>query len=103
MGNDLSAALAAHLESAEAATTDSSDTAGADTFGQLARLVQDVAGVEADSLSRESSLKDLSVASLALVELTIRAEEKFGVRFEESTVLAFETLGDVVDFIQAER
>lgn len=101
MASDFSAALAAALNTQQPDTNADKSTEG-DTFGQLARLIQDVTGVEEDSIERDASLDNLGVSSLALIELTVRAEERFKVRFEESTVAGFDTVGDVAAYIDAE-
>lgn len=106
MGNKLGDALAAHLNTTDNSASDSAgNSAGrntddaSSTFGQLAQLIQNIAGIDAEQIHRDSKLKDLAIPSLSLIELTIRAEEAFRVRFEEGTVLAFETVGDIANYI----
>ena len=60
-------------------------------------------GVSADDIERDSSLEDLGATSLALIELTVRMEQEFGVRFEEKTAAGFTTVGEVVDYVDARR
>lgn len=79
--------------------------AGADPLlAEFAALVEDVAGVEAGEVTRESRLReDLGVDSLSLIELTVRAEETFGVRLEDKTVAAFGNVGEGLDHLAEHR
>lgn len=95
MSSDFSAALQAHFNSQK----ESEPTHDSDTYGQLTALIAKVTGIDAESIDRDAKLADLDVTSLALVELTVRAEEKFKVQFDEGTVLNFDTVDDVVQFI----
>ena len=70
-----------------------------DTLGQLIALIRKVTGIEED-LGRETRLKDIGVESLDLVELTVRAEEAFQVRFSEETMLNSETIGDIAEYVE---
>ena len=106
MGNKLGDALAAHLNSTSNTASDSAGNSvdkntddASSTFGQLSQLIQNVTGIDAEQIEPESRLEDLAIPSLSLIELTIRAEEAFRVQFEEGTVLAFETVGDIANYI----
>ncbi|MDK6259242.1 MULTISPECIES: acyl carrier protein [Corynebacterium] len=79
--------------------------AGADPLlAEFAALVEDVAGVEAGEVTRQSRLReDLGVDSLSLIELTVRAEETFGVRLEDTTVAAFGNVGEGLDYLAEHR
>ncbi len=106
MGNKLGDALAAHLNTTGNSASDSAGNSvdrntddASSTFGQLAQLIQNITGIDAEQIEPESRLEDLAIPSLSLIELTIRAEEAFRVRFEEGTVLAFETVGDIANYI----
>lgn len=68
-------------------------------FAHLAGLVADVLGCEPTEVHRHSRLRaDLGADSLSVIELTVRAEEEFGVRLNDRTVLGFHTLGDAADY-----
>ncbi|WP_448854083.1 acyl carrier protein [Corynebacterium frankenforstense] len=79
--------------------------AGADPLlAEFAALVEDVAGVEAGEVTRESRLReDLGVDSLSLIELTVRAEETFGVRLADTTVAGFGNVGEGLDYLAEHR
>ena len=42
---------------------------------------------------------ELGLTSVNMLYLVIAIEETFGIRFDDVTVLSFETFGDVVDYI----
>jgi acyl carrier protein len=69
--------------------------------GQLAELVNEVAGVPVDDVQLDKSfVDDLDVDSLAMVEILVGCEEKFGVTIPETTNL--KTVGDAVAYIEAQ-
>ncbi len=94
MANDFS-----HLLRSKFGQEEPEQEAAGDTYGELARLITRIAGVE--NPERGDRLEDLGLSSLNLIELTVRAEERFGVRFEEATAAAFETVGEVADYIDS--
>ena len=51
----------------------------------------------ADSITKESSLKDLGLDSLDLLEIVSEGEEKLGVQFSDDELMSFKTIGDVVN------
>ncbi|QGU07900.1 Meromycolate extension acyl carrier protein [Corynebacterium occultum] len=71
---------------------------------ELAKIFQDYAGVEAADVVPEARIiEDLAVNSLSLVEITIRIEEAFGVQLEDKHVMNFQTIGDLIGHLEAER
>lgn len=69
------------------------------TLGQVAALIESVAGVEADEVTAESTPDSLGIDSLSRIELIVRAEEHFGVRIDEETALGFSTVDDLVTYL----
>src|SRR4051812_25181092 len=68
---------------------------------QLAELVNDVAGVPVEDVQLDKSfVDDLDVDSLAMVEVVVAAEEKFGVSIPDDEVKNLKTVGDAVSFIE---
>lgn len=61
---------------------------------ELEQLIADVAGVDAEAISPESTPSSLGIDSLTLIEIVVRAEEAFGVRIEEEDAREFRTVGD---------
>lgn len=67
----------------------------------LADIVNEVAGVDADDVQLEKSfIEDLEVDSLSMVEVIVAAEEKFGVSIPDDEVKNLRTVGDAVSFIE---
>ena len=67
----------------------------------LAEIVNEVAGVDADDVQLEKSfVDDLDIDSLSMVEIVVAAEEKFGVRIPDDQVKNLKTVGDAVSFIE---
>lgn len=55
------------------------------------------------SITMESSLKDLGLDSLDLLEIVTDAEEKFNIRFEDDELVSFKTVGDVVKSAEGKK
>ena len=69
---------------------------------QLAELVNDVAGVPVEDVQLDKSfVEDLDVDSLAMVEILVGCEEKFGVTIPDEESKNLKTVGAAVAFIAA--
>lgn len=71
---------------------------------RLAELLSEQFGVEAESITLETSFEeDLGADSLDLVEMMMALEEEFDVgEISEETARTLKTVGDVVDLIGAQ-
>lgn len=70
----------------------------------LASIVNEIAGVaEADVQLDKSFVDDLDVDSLSMVEISMAAEEKFGVSIPDSELKNLKTVADVVNFVKANQ
>ena len=68
----------------------------------LAEIVNDIAGVSADDVQLDKSfVDDLGVDSLAMVEIIVGCEEKFGVTIPDEESKNLKTVGDAVAYIEA--
>ncbi|MFC4334446.1 acyl carrier protein [Salininema proteolyticum] len=66
----------------------------------LTEILEEVAGVNPDDVAAEKSFTDdLDVDSLAMVEVVVAAEEKFGVKIPDEEVANLKTVKDAVDYI----
>ena len=73
-----------------------------DIRADLAEIVNEVAGVDADDVQLEKSfVDDLDIDSLSMVEIVVAAEEKFGVRIPDEEVKNLKTVGDAVNYVSA--
>ena len=69
--------------------------------GNLAEIVNEVAGIPTDDVQLDKSFTDdLDVDSLSMVEVVVAAEEKFGVKIPDDEVQNLKTVGDAVSYIQ---
>ena len=68
----------------------------------LATIVNEVAGVPVEDVQPDKSfVDDLDIDSLSMVEVVMAAEDKWGVKIPDSEVKNLKTVGDAVNFIQA--
>lgn len=75
-----------------------------DVLAGLASIVNEVAGIPAESVQLEKSfVDDLDVDSLAMVEVVMACEDKFGVTIPDSEVKNLKTVGDAVNYITANK
>lgn len=65
-------------------------------------LIGEVCAGEEEKLNEESLFALLSIDSLSFVELVVKAEDKFGIQFEdeELTVYAWERVRDFIDAVE---
>jgi acyl carrier protein len=67
----------------------------------LAELVYDVADVPVeDVLPEKSFVDDLDIDSLAMVEIIVGIEEKFGVTVPDEEAKNLKTVGDAISYIE---
>ena len=72
-----------------------------DIRAQLAELVNEVAGVPVEDVQLDKSfVDDLDVDSLAMVEIIVGCEEKFGVTIPDEESKNLKTVGDAVAYIE---
>ena len=68
---------------------------------QLADLVNDVAGVPVEDVQLDKSfVDDLDVDSLAMVEIIVGCEDKFGVTIPDEESKNLKTVGDAVAYVE---
>jgi acyl carrier protein len=73
-----------------------------DILPDLAAIVEEVAGVEADEVTADKSfVDDLDIDSLSMVEIAVQAEDKFGVKIPDDELANLRTVGDAVKYISA--
>ena len=70
-------------------------------LAQLAELVNDVAGVPVEDVQLDKSfVDDLDVDSLAMVEIIVGCEDKFGVTIPDEESKNLKTVGDAVAYVE---
>lgn len=67
----------------------------------LGEIVDEIAGVPAADVTPEKSfVDDLDIDSLAMVEIAVAAQDKFGVEIPDEQLKDLKTVQDVITFIQ---
>ncbi len=70
-------------------------------FEQLKKILVEELRVDADDVTMEATLtSDLGVNSLELADLTLLCEEKFNLVIEDEDLHTFNTVGDVVAYLE---
>jgi len=66
----------------------------------LGEIVEEIAGVPADEVTPgKSFVDDLDIDSLAMVEIAVAAQDKFGVEIPDDQLKDLTTVQDVVNFV----
>jgi acyl carrier protein len=66
----------------------------------LGEIVEEIAGVPADEVTPgKSFVDDLDIDSLAMVEIAVAAQDKFGVEIPDDQLKDLATVQDVVNFV----
>ncbi|MEV6752689.1 phosphopantetheine-binding protein [Streptomyces sp. NPDC051214] len=71
------------------------------TYDRFVGLLTKGFGVEADEVSPESTFADLELDSLALVELTLAAQEEFDITLTDDELHASSTMRDAAGILDA--
>ena len=71
-------------------------------FEKLKDILVDELSIDADTITMDAELaNDLGINSLELADLVLLCEDTFGVEFDENDMHKFITVGDVVEFLNA--
>ena len=69
-----------------------------DNLNLIVKLLKDYVSADIE-ITRESTLKELQIDSLDLVEVIVNAEAETGATFDDDELLELKTVGDVVDLL----
>ncbi|MGZ4602819.1 MAG: acyl carrier protein [Kineosporiaceae bacterium] len=70
----------------------------------LADILEEVAGVTPEDATPEKSFtEDLDVDSLSMVEIATAVEDKFGVAIPDDELGNIKTVGDAINYIEANQ
>jgi acyl carrier protein len=76
----------------------------ADTFEEVKAIIVELLGVPAEKVTREARFReDLEADSLDLVELIMAFEDKFGAQISDEDAQKITTVGNAVDFVEAQK
>ena len=74
----------------------------ADTFDRIKDIVVDLLGVDPDSVTMEARYReDLEADSLDLVELIMAFEEEFDGKISDEEAQQIKTVGQTVEYVEA--
>ena len=69
-------------------------------FEKIRKMMAEQLNIDPNRITLKTKfVDDLRIDSLDIVELLMRAEDEFGMEFDNSVVLNFSSVGDVVDYI----
>ena len=69
-------------------------------FEKIRKMMAEQLNIDPDRITLKTKfVDDLRIDSLDIVELLMRAEDEFRMEFDNSVVLNFSSVGDVVDYI----
>ena len=67
----------------------------------FAEILEEVANVNRAEVARDKRLReDLGIDSLSLIDVAVAAEDTFGIRIPDEELERFQTVGNVIDYIQ---
>ena len=72
-------------------------------FEKTAALLAEQFGVEADTITMETTFEDLGADSLDIVELSMALEEAFGVGISDEDLPNIKTVNDILEYIQSKQ
>ena len=71
-------------------------------FEKFKEILVEELSVNADDIKLEAELvNDLGINSLELADLVLLCEDEFGIEFSEDDIHKFITVGDVVEYLEA--
>jgi acyl carrier protein len=72
-----------------------------DIQATVTRVLREVAKVDPAVVARDKRLReDLGLDSLTLIEVAVAAEDAFGVPLPDEDLEHFQTVGDLIDYVQ---
>ena len=71
-------------------------------FEEFKKIIANKTG-DSSKITMDSSLKELGLDSLDLVEIILDAEEGLGITFGDDELVAFATVGDVVRSAESKK
>lgn len=70
-------------------------------FERIKELLVEELGIDGDTVTPESNMvTDIGADSLDIVQLLIRMEKEYGIRFSDEEMKSVQTVGDVVRYIE---
>lgn len=73
-----------------------------EAYEYMRTLIEDKKGHPV-TFTHQTSMKDLGIDSLDLVEMILKVEEKYDMAFQDAELLSLKTMGDVEDLIRSKK
>ena len=73
------------------------------TLEKIAELLADKVGVDASTVTLDTTFDEIGLDSLDIVEMLMGLEEEFGIEVSEDEAVALRTVGDIVAVIDAKK
>lgn len=71
-------------------------------YEEVKKILNEYAGVDEDKITLSSNLlTDLDLNSLDVVNVIVEFEETFGIEISEEDIRSLTTVGDIVNYIEA--
>lgn len=68
------------------------------TFEKIANIISEHADIEVDTVKEDSTIEDLGLDSLDVVEITMQIEDEFGISFGDDA--NFKTIGELTAAVE---
>ncbi|GAA4093974.1 hypothetical protein GCM10022284_33810 [Streptomyces hundungensis] len=86
------------------ATSATGSSGNTDILTAVAKIVEEVAGVDSAAVTAEKSfIDDLDIDSLSMVEISVALEDNFQVKIPDDLITELKTVGDTVSYIADHR
>lgn len=73
------------------------------TLSKVVEIIAEKLSISAETVTNESTFKDLGADSLDIVEMIMSFEETFGIEIKDEDAEKIKTVGQSVDLIHANR
>ena len=71
---------------------------------QIKELLAEEYEIEPAKITPEANfVKDLKLNSLELADLVVTCEEKFDIEIDEKDIHTLQTIGDLIDYVEAQK
>jgi len=67
---------------------------------QIKEIVAKIVHVDKNSMTKESTFKDIKADSLDMVQALVAVEDKFDIEILDEEAQKFQTFGDFVDYVE---
>lgn len=72
-------------------------------YEELKKILLEQLKVSPSKITREANIiKDLNADSLDIVEMLMRLEEKFNINIPDDVAAGLKTIGDIIDYVEAQ-